>query len=382
MAESSIRRVLITGATGFMGSRLCEVLFLTRRVQPRAFIHSTASAARIARFPIDFVLGDLTDRATVGKAMQGCDAVIHLARGDDQVMLTGLDNVLASARDHKVSRVVHMSSVAVYGNAPPSESRHEDAVPNPGDMAYGHVKLEQERRVLRAYRAHGLPVVILRPPNVYGPYSAYTTGIIQKIRSRKMAIVDGGTNPCNLVYIDNLMEAILLSLWKPQAIGQTFFITDRDVVSWEQHLHDHAALVGESIPNIRATDLCSKPTERMFRDTVATLPRVLLSGELRALLRGVPLIRRLEEFAFKRFLALPADVQQRLRLKLNGPQRFAKIRPAAQRFDRTDNIIAAQGRTVAHSCEKAQRLLGYSAPVGRKQALELTESWLRYARII
>jgi len=139
-----------------------------------------------------------------------------------------------------------------------------------------------------------------------------------------MAVVDGGINPCNHVYIDNLMEAILLSLWKPQAIGQTFFITDRDVVSWEQHLHDHAALVGALLPSVRAADLYGKPSERMWRDTFATLPRVLLSGELRSVLRGVPLIRTLEEFDYKRFLALPTDVKQRIRLKINGPQRFAK----------------------------------------------------------
>src|SRR5262245_1632509 len=100
------QRVLITGATGFIGGRLCEVMALTGAFESRAFVHSTASAGRITRFPLDFVIGDLCDRKSVDCAMRGCDAVVHLARGHKAVMLRGLENVLQSAVDHNISRFV------------------------------------------------------------------------------------------------------------------------------------------------------------------------------------------------------------------------------------------------------------------------------------
>src|SRR5262245_17964289 len=108
-------RVLITGAAGFMGSRLCEVLSLTQACAVRAVVHSTGSAARIARLPLEFALGDLCDAASVEKALDGCDAIVHLARGSTAVMRKGLENLLRAAIRHKVSRFVHMSSVTVYG---------------------------------------------------------------------------------------------------------------------------------------------------------------------------------------------------------------------------------------------------------------------------
>src|SRR6266446_260410 len=160
-------RVLITGASGFIGGRLCEVMALTTGYTPRAFIHSTASAARITRFPLEFAMGDLCDSISVDQAMKGCDAVVHLARGESSVMQRGLDNLLKSAVKQQVSRFVHLSSVAVHGNLPPPESASGDAPIRPCDNPYGREKWKQEQRVLGWERHHGLPAVILRPPNVW-----------------------------------------------------------------------------------------------------------------------------------------------------------------------------------------------------------------------
>src|SRR5438132_1231321 len=122
-----MQRILVTGAAGFIGCRLCEVLMLTRAFEPRAFVHSTGSAARLARFPVDMVVGDLCDADLVQRAVRECDAVVHLAWGSDKVMRRGLENVLRAAAKQGVRRLVHMSSVAVFGNEPPPESKFESA---------------------------------------------------------------------------------------------------------------------------------------------------------------------------------------------------------------------------------------------------------------
>ena len=375
-----IRRVLITGASGFIGGRLCEVMALTGTYTPRAFIHSTATAARITRFPIEFTIGDLRDGASVDRAVEGCDAIVHLARGEGSVMRAGLENLLQAAVRRKISRFVHISTVAVYGNLPPPESVSEDAPIRHCDNLYGREKLGQEKRVLKHAGTHGLPVVILRPPNVWGPYSHFSLEMVQKIRKGTLALVSNGSNPCNLVHVDNLVEAIILSLWKPEAVNQVFFVTDNPVITWKQCLEDQAALVKNSLPHVAEADLLVPPPERVWRESFKATPRVLVSGELRQQLRRIPLIRIVEEKLYAGFQSLSASTQQSLRSRLTGGSVPVVNRAAsAARFVR-DGLHFTQLRSVAHSSEKARRLLGYTAPVRYEEGMALLEAWLHYAR--
>src|SRR5437870_7157719 len=140
-------RSLMTEAAGFIGARLCEVMMLTGGYQPRAFVHSTGSAARLARFPVDMVVGNLCDADPLQRAMRDCDAVVHLAWGSEKVMRRGLENVLRAADKQGVRRLIHMSSVAVFGNDPPPESKFESAPLKWTSNLYSNQKLRQELRV-------------------------------------------------------------------------------------------------------------------------------------------------------------------------------------------------------------------------------------------
>jgi nucleoside-diphosphate-sugar epimerase len=374
--------VLVTGGTGFTGSRLCEVAALTEAFEPRVFVHSTGSAARIMRFPLDFAMGDLCDQKSVEQAMRGCDAVVHLARGDQPVMRKGLENILRAAVENGVSRFVHLSSVAVYGDNPPPESVSETAPARRTELAYGNEKLEQERRVLRYFRKRQLPVVILRPPNIYGPFAWFTLNLLDRIRSNRMAIVDNGQNPCNLVYVDNLVEAILLALWRPEGVGQIFFVTDREPVSWEQCVNDNAALLGITVPRVATSALVGSSRQRIFYDSLRTIPQVLCSGELRSRLREIPAFKAVESSVYQRFESLSEQTKQRIRFLVNGPTIIGENGSRVSSSNADEPLIASQRRVVAHSSDKARRLLGYSAPISYREGMAITEVWLRYARII
>jgi len=363
----SPRRVLVTGATGFIGGRLCEVMALTGAAEPRPFVHSTGAAWRIARFPLDFAIGDLCDGASVARAMKGCDAVVHLARGGDAVMRRGLENVLRATVTHRVSRFVHISSVAVYGSQPPPDTVSEARAAR-SDLPYGNAKLEQERRVLRYRRRHGLDVVILRPPNVYGPFASFAVGMVNALRSYDIALIDGGRNPCNLVYIDNLVEAILLALWRPEAPGQVFHVTDREPVSWERCITDHAALVGVAVPHVAAAELVPPARERLLRDSL----RALADPEF---WRRIPIVQR-------GFQWLPEQARQVVRKRLSDWEVVGRNGSPERRFRADHPFLAGQKRTVAHSSAKARRLLGYTAPVSYDEGMRLTEAWLRVARLL
>src|SRR5258705_2522005 len=160
------RSVLVTGSTGFVGSRLCEVLHLSTDYEPRPFVRSSGTGSYIARYPLHFSMGDLTDLASVRRAMEGCSLVVHLARGSNRVMINGLENTLRATVDAQVSRFIHVSSVAVYGNNPPPSAEYETARASKTGNAYGDIMLEQERLVASYGRRFGLPFVILRPPHI------------------------------------------------------------------------------------------------------------------------------------------------------------------------------------------------------------------------
>jgi nucleoside-diphosphate-sugar epimerase len=147
--------------------------------------------------------------------MDGCSYVVHLARGPDRVMIDGLENVLRAAVDARVRRFVHVSSVAVYGDNPSPSARWETAPAFKTGNPYGDIKLEQERLVGSYGKRFGLPFVILRPPHILGPYSHFVNAVNQTLRAGVLPILDGGVNVCNAVYIDNLIEAVLLSLARP-----------------------------------------------------------------------------------------------------------------------------------------------------------------------
>src|SRR5207237_9191061 len=109
---------------------------------------------------------------------------------------------VAATTRQRVRRFVHMSSVATSGHDKTPESKFATAPLKETNLIYGNQKLRQERRVLHYGKKYGLPLVILRPPNVYGPFSTFTLGLLQKIRAGTMTTVDGGKNPSNVVYVD------------------------------------------------------------------------------------------------------------------------------------------------------------------------------------
>ena len=122
------RRILVTGASGFIGGRVVEKLVRDRGARVRALVRDVAGAARIARFPVELVRGDVTDPPSVRAAASGCQAIIHCAYGNrgsaterHAVNVAGTRNVLDAAVAAQVDRVVHLSTLVVYGLTPEPE---------------------------------------------------------------------------------------------------------------------------------------------------------------------------------------------------------------------------------------------------------------------
>lgn len=177
--RGSAVRVLVTGATGFLGRNLCPYL-VERGYRVRALVRPTTEAGFLAARGVEIALGDVQDPASVRAAVAGCEVVVHAAGyfrfwGPRErywsVNVEGTRNVVQAAQAAGVRRFVHISTVAVIGRPQPGSLIDEDHPCRPVDE-YQRTKLEGER-IVREAAERGLPAVILRPGAFYGPWGRY-----------------------------------------------------------------------------------------------------------------------------------------------------------------------------------------------------------------
>ena len=221
--------IFVTGASGFIGERLCERLALEGR-QVRALIRNTRKAEGLKQGNIQLVEGGLTDQERLKSAMEGCQAVFHLAAlagvwhpdpdAFRKVNIQGTLNILHAAHAAGVSRVVITSTAGVMGATTDGSEVHESTHPAPElTTEYERSKLEAELRAREFAAQTGLEVVVVNPSRVYGPgqwsVSNSVTKMIRGYAAGKWRVIPGdGRSIGNYVYIDDVVNGHLLALEK------------------------------------------------------------------------------------------------------------------------------------------------------------------------
>jgi predicted dehydrogenase/nucleoside-diphosphate-sugar epimerase len=369
-------KVAIFGASGFVGSTLVERLE-QEGVDVMAAIHSAGNAWRLARHGIPLRAVDLMSRAAVREAMRGCTHVVNCTRGSDEVMIGGLSNLLAEAKAQGVRRLIHLSSVAVYGDPPPADSVHEesDARPEPG--SYGAVKLRQDKLVAGAC-AGGLSCAILCPPNITGMYSPFVCSVLEDMHCGSLALVEDGTMPINLVDVENLCHAIELALKTDSADGQRMFVTDGDGLTWRDFTDELLPLTEFSTPLASLPrSLIAVPTTMPRRGSLLGTMRHLVSDDVRSALRKDPLFGKMETAAGNLVRKLPSRFEDALRRRIGGPSRVAKV-TTRQSFDSRYNLQQLRG--VTHSCDRAARVIGYTRVIEFRESMATFRRWYTTTR--
>lgn len=247
---------LVTGATGFTGKALA--LELRRRgYRVRALVRDPAKAADLAAAGIELATGDITRPDDVRRAAEGCTHIHHIAalfrtagHPDSyyhDVNVKGVEHVLAAAREHGVSRVVHCSTVGVHGHVREIPS-HEESPYNPGDI-YQETKLEGEK-VAQAAMARGEPVSVVRPAGIYGPGDMRFLKLFRTIRKGTFRMFGSGEVTYHFTYIDDLVEGLILCGEHPAAIGQVFIISGDEYVPLNRVVELIAGAVGVKPPRL------------------------------------------------------------------------------------------------------------------------------------
>lgn len=343
------RTVLVTGAGGFIGGRVVEALHGSGLAAPRAGVRRWASAARIGRLPVEIVQCDVMDAAQVRAAMDGVWAVVHCAYGAPDVTIEGTRHVMQAAVDAGVERVVHLSTMDVYGQR--SGALADDEPYGYTGSAYGNSKIEAEQ-VVREFSERGLAVAVLRPTIVYGPFSdLWVTSYAGRFRAGSWPFPAercGGT--CNLVHVDDLVQAIFLALTREEAVGEAFNINGADRPTWYEYfraLNDALGMPELAAGNATASRLrvlAMRPTR-----AAATWGYARFGGPVRSIAGRFPLAKGLLGRAEQTIKAAPSDGE-----------------------------FVLYGKRVSVSTEKAERLLGYRPAVSMEEGVRLTALWLKH----
>jgi len=290
--------VLVTGAGGFIGSHLSEIL-AESGAQVRAFVHYNAQGTRgwLERSEfgeqIEFFSGDICDRDSVNRAVNGMEYVFHLAaliaipysyqvpQSFVRTNIEGTLNVLMAARKSGVTRVIHTSTSEVYGSANyiPIDEKH----PLQGQSPYSASKIGSDKMVEAFNLSFELPVVTVRPFNTYGPRQSsraiIPTIITQCLKEKRVML--GNLQPTrDMTFISDTVDGFMAAAMAPESVGKTVNLGSGAEISIGDLAAMICELIGESV-EIKVENKRVRPegseVDRLCADN--SLARTILNWE-------------------------------------------------------------------------------------------------------
>ena len=312
-----MRRALVTGATGFVGSAVVRAL-LQQGWQVRALARAGSDRRNLDALPIELAGGDLADRASLERALEGCETLFHVAAhyrlgAPDPAQLyatnvEGTARIIEAALAARIARIVYTSSVATIGIPADGSPGNEDTPVSLADMI-GHYKRSKflaEQRALEAARA-GAPVVIVNPSTPVGPGDIRPTPtgqmVLDAANGRMPAYVDTGLN---VVHVDDVAAGHLLAL-EHGRVGERYILGGQDM-TLREILAAIAQLSGRAAPRIRLPRAPLLPAAY-----VAEIVARLSGGSTRLTVEGLRMAR-------KRMFFSSARAQRELGYRWRPPQ--------------------------------------------------------------
>ena len=369
---ASADRYLLTGATGFIGTRLVERLSETPDARLRCLLRSYRRAAGVARFPVELIRQDLGDVEAIRQSMRGVRYVVHLAYGNDgpdeargKTTIAGTQNVVEAAIAEGVESIVVLSTLWVFGLPDSPAEINETAPYRPYGGRYATDKAEMEKWCLQRAKTSGKTrFILLNPGNVYGPHGYAYTELPLTLASRKaFAWVDGGTGQCHYNHVDNLVDAIFLACKTEAAHGQRFIIFD-DRLSWKAFLTPLLGPLADTVPSMTQQEI---ETVSVAKVSLTDLARAIVSNaEIRSIARHIPMVKWLYDKGRNRVAlasvnpatAAPAVVDEPSTEAV--PTWLAELYPAS---------------TTRFSAKKAHDILGWKPRISVEAGTRLTRDW-------
>lgn len=314
---------LVTGATGFIGNRLVERLRESGR-PVNVLARTSGSGDRFHSLGCRVVVGDVTLPGSLDASLNGCGTVIHCAVGGGdlqqarEINVQGTLNLIEAAARNGARRIVHLSTVVAHGRDWPAVLTETFPLQFRGDH-YAVSKAESERFGRERAQALGVEFAVVRPTIVYGPRSGRILIDLARVNLEHVKLVARGMGLANMIYVDDLVDGILLAERAAGAANEAFLMSGPAPCTWADYFTELARL-------------CDKPSP-------------------------------------------PAIATARARVEAWWSKWHFRFTRHPRRIEDTD--FALMGHRSAVSIDKARRVLGFVPRVTLAEGMRHTAAWLR-----
>ncbi len=240
-------KVLVTGAAGFLGGHLVDML-LERGDEVRAMVRPVEDASRLKSLAgVEVVHGDLTDAPSLKRAVQGVQRVYNVAAKTgpwgleneyNAINIWGVADLITAAMEAGVQRIVHTSSITVYGHHLHGTVT-EDHLFHAEDNPYSRTKIASEKLITEMVKERGAPVVIVRPAWMYGPRDNASFGrFVGLVDSGKGFIIGSGANVVPIVYVRDVARGLIdAGEAGDHVVGRAYTLADDRRVTQSEYLN-------------------------------------------------------------------------------------------------------------------------------------------------
>jgi nucleoside-diphosphate-sugar epimerase len=362
--QSNGLTVAVTGANGFIGRRLVELLSAR---QGDGIAELRSLVRRSKRGPtspgLKVIALRLDDAGALYTALKGCDAVVHCAFDfDDMAANLPIMRALTMACAATQTRLIHISSAAVYEPFPDGDL-DETTLPQPSGVPYRDTKIALEAEIQDHVRRHALKAVILQPTAVYGPFGrAWTEAPIRELLTGQVVLPDYGLGLCNPLYIDDLCQAAIAALDADIPSGDHLLVSGPEPVFWRDFLGAYQTILGVDALRFR-------PYQELVSDSGGTGTPGLKS-RVKSALKNNPAAH-----AFRRIAAGLLDHNARAKLK-TWLQRAKAGRGEIVHLPSAPQLALYSARCTVR-IEKAQQLLNYAPRFDLEHGMATTAPFIR-----
>ena len=235
-------KALVTGSTGFIGSHLVDSL-IKKKYKVYCLIRKSSNLKWIKDRNVELITGSYWDKASLSRAVKGMDYIFHVGAVIDamewdtfyKVNVEGTVNLLnvCAEVNPNLKKFVFVSSIAAAGPAKERKPVKESDACHPVSL-YGKSKCLAEEAVARFFDK--LPIVIIRPTNVLGPRQRQLYSSLKLARKRIIPLLGNGDKQTSLVFVQDVVQALLLAAEKKNIRGRTYFVSDGKAYSWRDIL--------------------------------------------------------------------------------------------------------------------------------------------------
>jgi len=386
-------KVFVTGATGFIGSRLVKTLIQHYDCEVTVLVRDLSKLSSLSRYPLNIIAGGLDDETALTEGAKNANIVFNLGSAMDgsteyfkHINVASLGRFLEISKQNGVQKFVHTSTISVYG-CPESGIINENRMRQYGNGDYADTKLDGEKLVVDFAKKNDFQANVIQPTIVYGPFGGcWTVARLLGFPRSRVILVNGGDGICSAIYVDDVVNGMIALANKDTICGECFLVSGEEKVTWKEFFGYYSEMLGgtEFIEMSKEEALEYYQNTQRVPSTIAQLKDLFRDQELRHKIRDLPPVKIPYQFVKK---CLPRKLSDSVIGQVVDHSEAFSVTDQPQEVEKPIwTLIPEEVSLYASKAEvsvvKAKNTLGYTPKYNLKEGMEKTFKWASWARII